>query len=94
MAREPRLTGEGAAWPAPAAFAGPAAPGPDGMDFFRAGLERNVIVVPGKFFDVDPGRRRDHIPSRLRNYVRVSYGPSMKTLQMGLDRLDGLIREA
>ena len=66
----------------------------DGMDFFRAGLERNVIVVPGKFFDVDPGRRRDHIPSRLRNYVRVSYGPSMKTLQMGLDRLDGLIREA
>ncbi len=64
----------------------------DGMDFFRAALERQVIVVPGKFFDVDPGRRRDHIPSRLRNYVRVSYGPSMETVTAGLDRLDELVR--
>jgi N-succinyldiaminopimelate aminotransferase len=50
--------------------------------------------VPGKFFDVDPGRRRDHIPSRLRRYVRVSYGPAMETLELGLSRLDALIREA
>jgi aspartate/methionine/tyrosine aminotransferase len=66
----------------------------DGTDFFRRALERNVIVVPGKFFDVDPGRRRDHIPSRLRRYVRVSYGPAMETLELGLSRLDALIREA
>ena len=65
----------------------------DGMDFFRRALDRQVIVVPGKFFDVDPGRRRDHIPSRLRNYVRVSFGPAMETLETGLDRLDGLVRE-
>ena len=64
----------------------------DGMDFFRAALDEQVIVVPGKFFDVDPGRRRDHIPSRLRNYVRVSYGPSMETVNAGLDRLDALVR--
>ena len=66
----------------------------DGMDFFRAALERNVIVVPGKFFDVDPGHRRDHIPSRLRNHVRISYGPAMETLQRGVDRLDALVRES
>lgn len=66
----------------------------DGMDFFRAALEEKVIVVPGKFFDVDPGHRRDHIPSRLRSYVRISYGPEEETLVRGLDRLDALIRRA
>jgi len=66
----------------------------DGMDFFRAALDCNVIVVPGKFFDVDPGRRRDHIPSRLRNYVRISFGPDMETVRAGLDRLDAMIRVA
>ena len=55
---------------------------------------RKVIVVPGKFFDVDPGHRRDHIPSRLRNHVRISYGPAMETLQRGVDRLDALVRES
>ncbi len=65
----------------------------DGMDFFAAALERNVIVVPGKFFDVDPGRRRDHIRSRLRNHVRISYGPSRDILERGLDALDAMIRE-
>lgn len=64
----------------------------DGMDFFRAALEEKVIVVPGKFFDVDPGHRREHIPSRLRSYVRISYGPEEEALVRGLDRLDALIR--
>ncbi|HEY5926728.1 MAG TPA: pyridoxal phosphate-dependent aminotransferase, partial [Kofleriaceae bacterium] len=36
----------------------------DGMSFFRAALERNVITVPGEFFDVDPGKRRGGRPSR------------------------------
>ncbi|HCP44639.1 MAG TPA: pyridoxal phosphate-dependent aminotransferase, partial [Deltaproteobacteria bacterium] len=59
----------------------------DGMDFFRAALDRNVIVVPGEFFDVNPGQRRGHIPSRLKGYVRISYGPDMGSLVSGLDRL-------
>ena len=66
----------------------------DGMDFFRAALERKVIVVPGAFFDVNPGGRREHIPSRLRRYVRVSFGPSMDSVQLGLDRLDAMVRQA
>jgi aspartate/methionine/tyrosine aminotransferase len=66
----------------------------DGMDFFRAALERQVIVVPGQFFDVNPGRRRGHIPSRLRQFVRISFGPEMEILRSGLLRLDAMIREA
>jgi aspartate/methionine/tyrosine aminotransferase len=64
----------------------------NGMDFFRAALERKVIVVPGEFFDVDPGKRRRHIPSRLRNYVRLSFGPSYESVRDGLMRLDDLVR--
>lgn len=66
----------------------------NGMDFFRAALERNVIVVPGEFFDVDPGKRRRHIPSRLRQYVRLSFGPSYDNVREGLVRLDQLVRDA
>ena len=32
------------------------APINDGMSFFRAALERQVICVPGEFFDVNPGQ--------------------------------------
>jgi len=66
----------------------------DGHAFFLAALDRNVIVVPGEFFDVNPGRRRSHIPSRLRGTLRISFGPDMESVQRGLDRLDGLIRSA
>ncbi|MEL6189069.1 MAG: pyridoxal phosphate-dependent aminotransferase, partial [Myxococcota bacterium] len=30
----------------------------DGMGLFRAALDAQVIVVPGEFFDINPGRRR------------------------------------
>jgi hypothetical protein len=65
----------------------------DGMAFFRAALERQVICVPGAFFDVDPGRRREHIPSRLREWVRLSYGPDLATVSTGLDRLEAMVAE-
>jgi aspartate/methionine/tyrosine aminotransferase len=66
----------------------------DGMDFFRAALERNVICVPGGFFDVNPGQRRSHIPSRLRHFVRLSFGPDIATVRAGLERLEAMIGEA
>ena len=59
----------------------------DGMDLFERMLEEKLICVPGEFFDVNPGRRREHIPSRLKAYVRFSYGPSMETIRRGLERL-------
>jgi hypothetical protein len=64
----------------------------NGMDFFKAALEEKVIIVPGEFFDVNPGKRRSHIPSRLRKHCRISYGPSIETLRSGLDRLAAIIQ--
>jgi len=64
----------------------------NGMDFFKAALAEKVIVVPGEFFDVNPGKRRSHIPSRLRQHLRISYGPSMETLELGLNRLEAMIQ--
>ena len=63
----------------------------DGMSFFRRALEEKVIVVPGEFFDVNPGKRRGHIPSRLKEYVRISFGPEEQTVREGLCRLEGII---
>ena len=64
----------------------------NGMALFEAALERQVISVPGAFFDIDPGGRRSHLHSRLASTVRLSFGPDMETLTSGLDRLEALIR--
>jgi aspartate/methionine/tyrosine aminotransferase len=65
----------------------------DGHAFFRAALERKVIVVPGEFFDVNPGKRRAHRESRFRRHLRFSFGPSEDVLVRGLDRLEALVAE-
>jgi aspartate/methionine/tyrosine aminotransferase len=64
----------------------------NGMEFFRAGLEHQVITVPGEFFDVNPGKRRTGRGSRFRSHVRFSFGPSEDTVRAGLDRLEEMIR--
>lgn len=66
----------------------------DGMSFFRAALEEKVIVVPGEFFDVNPGKRRSGRPSRFRQHVRLSFGPEASEVMEGLDRLERIIRAA
>jgi N-succinyldiaminopimelate aminotransferase len=69
------------------------APLNDGMGFFKAALEKKVIVVPGEFFDVNPGKRRSSRASRFRQYVRFSFGPSQATLELALKRLQELVTE-
>ena len=59
----------------------------EGMSFFRAALDDKVIVVPGEFFDVNPGKRRTSRASRFRQYVRFSFGPTKTVLETALDRL-------
>ncbi len=59
--------------------------------FFRAALQRQVITVPGPFFDVDPGRRRVGRPSRFARHVRFSFGPPMPVLRRALGRLAELL---
>jgi aspartate/methionine/tyrosine aminotransferase len=64
----------------------------DGMRFFRAALDRQVITVPGEFFDVNPGKRRKGHGSRFQTYVRFSFGPSAETIEAALGRLADLVR--
>ena len=66
----------------------------EGMGFFRAALEKQVITVPGEFFDINPGKRRSRRASRFRSYVRFSFGPSMTVLEKALARLEALVQEA
>ncbi len=69
------------------------APLDDGMEFFRAALEKKVICVPGEFFDINPGKRRKGRASRFRQHVRFSFGPAEPVLVEGLRRLGELLRE-
>jgi aspartate/methionine/tyrosine aminotransferase len=61
----------------------------DGMNFFREGLKEKVIVVPGVFFDVNPGNRR--ATARYKNYCRISFGPELEKLELGLDAFERVI---
>jgi N-succinyldiaminopimelate aminotransferase len=63
----------------------------DGMGFFRAALDKQVIVVPGEFFDVNPGKRRSQRASRFRRHVRFSFGPAMDSIETALGRLETVI---
>jgi hypothetical protein len=65
----------------------------DGVGLFRAALERKVILVPGMFFDVNPGKRRSAEHSRFRAYARFSFGPSLDVLERACDRLAELVQE-
>lgn len=57
--------------------------------FFREMLKEKVIITPGVFFDVNPGDRRKFC--RYESYVRISYGPSFKEIQRGLDGMQRAI---
>ena len=65
----------------------------EGMGFFRTALERKVIVVPGEFFDVNPGKRRRGRASRFRQHVRFSFGPTEGAVVEGLGRIAQLVKE-
>jgi N-succinyldiaminopimelate aminotransferase len=71
-------------------------PGPlhDGMGFFRAALDEKVIVVPGEFFDVNPGKRRHGRASRFKSYVRFSFGPAMSVMEKAVERFERMIARA
>jgi aspartate/methionine/tyrosine aminotransferase len=62
-------------------------------DFFKAALDRQVICVPGHFFDVNPGKRRIGRPSRFVRHMRFSFGPPMPVLEQALDRLRDMVEK-
>jgi len=62
----------------------------DAEAFFKAGLERKVITLPGRFFDVNPGGA--HPPMKeLKRWARFSFGPSEDKITTGLERLREMI---
>jgi N-succinyldiaminopimelate aminotransferase len=63
----------------------------DGLGFFRAGLDRKVITIPGEFFDINPGRRRGARASRYKSYVRFSFGPDLATIERALERMEAMV---
>ena len=65
----------------------------DGLNFFNACLQEKVIVVPGIFFDLNPAKRRDLFDSPCHHFVRLSYGPKMETLKMGLDGIERVVKQ-
>ena len=62
-----------------------------GRELFRAALAERVIIVPGEFFDIDPGQRRPDRPSRFDRFARFSFGPSVEVVKRGLSGLSRLI---
>tara|TARA_R110000744_G_C19341208_1_gene559458 strand:+ start:594 stop:1844 length:1251 start_codon:yes stop_codon:yes gene_type:complete len=65
-----------------------------GMKFFRAALEEQVILVPGEFFDVNPGKRRGKASSRFDQHLRFSYGPDIEVIKEGIRRLQKVVDRA
>jgi aspartate/methionine/tyrosine aminotransferase len=66
------------------------APFNDADHFFREALSRKVMTVPGRFFDVNPGRLRPG-PSPYRSWMRFSFGPPKDNVTLGLDRLEAML---
>lgn len=66
------------------------APFNDADTFFRAALERRVMVVPGRFFDVNPIGDRPVNPI-YRNWLRFSFGPPEANMRLGLSRLSEMM---
>ncbi|KIV80046.1 hypothetical protein PV11_07576 [Exophiala sideris] len=66
----------------------------NGLAFFHALLEEKTIVVPGIFFDLNPSKRRELFDSPCHHYVRISYGPKMEMLKMGLDGIERVVKRA
>eukprot|EP01104_Vermistella_antarctica_P012730 TRINITY_DN373_c0_g1_i2.p1 TRINITY_DN373_c0_g1~~TRINITY_DN373_c0_g1_i2.p1 ORF type:complete len:447 (+),score=95.05 TRINITY_DN373_c0_g1_i2:67-1407(+) len=69
------------------------APLDNGFDFFENALDEKVICVPGIFFDVNPGKRRELFRSPYHEYVRLSMGPPLEQLVVGLDALERLVNK-
>jgi len=65
----------------------------NGLTFFEMALTVKVIVVPGIFFDVNPGKRRELFHSPYHHYIRISFGPPMEVLERGMNFLENLVKK-
>jgi len=70
------------------------APLNNGLTFFEELLKEKTIVVPGIFFEINPSHRRDLFSSPCHHFVRLSFGPPLKDLDMGLDAMERVLNKA
>ncbi|KAF8911041.1 aminotransferase [Gymnopilus junonius] len=66
----------------------------NGLTFFEELLKEKTIVIPGIFFDINPAHRRNLFNSPCHHFVRLSFGPPLKDLDMGLDAIDRVLKKA
>ena len=64
-----------------------------GSKLFEVAIEKNLIIVPGAFFDINPGRRRPDRSSQFESFARFSFGPKMEELKLGISILKQIIGE-
>ena len=62
-----------------------------GLKFFERMLKEKVVVMPGKFFDLDPHKSRKN--RNFKKYVRFSYGPKIEILKRGLDKIENALNK-
>jgi len=65
----------------------------NGYNLFEGLLKKKTIIVPGIFFDINPGKRRPKRSTRFANFARFSFGPPIEELERGMNMLEELIRE-
>ena len=65
------------------------APLNDGYQFFKAGLKKKVIVVPGEFFDLRKSISREE--NLFRNYIRLSFSPTLEVVKSGMEKIKEVI---
>ena len=69
------------------------APLNDGDAFFHACLQKKVMTVPGRFFDIRPLGVRE-IQEPFNSWMRFSYGPPESVVATGLERMAEVINAA
>jgi len=62
-----------------------------GIDFFWKSLDKQVMTVPGTFFDVNPQPGREE--QQFDQWVRFSFGPSYDNVDLGLSRLEEMMEK-
>lgn len=67
------------------------APLNDGYEFFKAGLRKKVIVVPGEFFDLRKNISREE--NLFRNYIRLSFSPTFEVVKLGMEKMKEVVNE-
>jgi aspartate/methionine/tyrosine aminotransferase len=65
-----------------------------GRALFEKCIDKNLIIVPGEFFDINPGKRRPKRAASFEHYARFSFGPPMEELKLGIKILEEVINTA